>query len=38
MVKIKICNLSQLEDKNYFIKWVKELNDELIVFKIDKKI
>ena len=38
MFKIKICNLSQLEEKNYFIKWVKELSDELIVFKINKKI
>ncbi len=38
MAKIKICNLSQLEDKNYFVKWVDEVKDELIVFKNDKKI
>ena len=38
MAIIKICNLSQLENKNYFVKWVDEVKDELIVFKKGKKI
>ena len=33
MIKIKICNLSQLENKNYFIKWVEKIRDEIIVFR-----
>jgi nitrite reductase/ring-hydroxylating ferredoxin subunit len=38
MIKIKICNLSQLENKNYLVKWVKKIKDELIVYKNGKKI
>ena len=38
MIKIKICNLSQLKNKNYFVTWSKKIKDEIIVFKIDKKI
>ena len=38
MIKIKICNLSQLENKNYLVKWVNKLKDELIVCKNGKKI
>ena len=38
MIKKKICNLSQLENKNYFKTWVKEFKDEIIIFKNDKKI
>ena len=38
MIKIKICNLSQLENKNYFVTWVKKIKDEVIVFRNDKKI
>ena len=38
MIKIKICNLSQLKEKNYFITWVKKVKDEVIVFKNDNKI
>ena len=38
MIKIKICNLSQLENKNYLVKWVEKIKDELIVFKTDRKI
>tara|TARA_Y100000590_G_C15616028_1_gene975791 strand:- start:982 stop:1290 length:309 start_codon:yes stop_codon:yes gene_type:complete len=38
MNKIKICSLSQLGSKNYFIKWVKEFKDEVIVYKDGKKI
>ena len=38
MAIIKICKLSQLENKNYFVKWVDEVKDELIVFKNGKKI
>ena len=38
MIKIKICNLSQLKNKNYFVTWVKKIKDEVIVFKNDKKI
>jgi len=38
MFKKKICNLSQLEGKNYFISWVKELKDEIIVFRKNGKI
>ena len=37
MIKIKICNLSQLENKNYFVTWVKKIKDEVIVFRNDKK-
>ena len=38
MIKIKICNLSQLENKNYLVKWVNKIKDELIVCKNGKKI
>jgi len=38
MIEIKICNLSQLENKNYLVKWVKKIKDELIVCKNGKKI
>ena len=38
MIKKKICSLLQLENKNYFKSWVKEFKDEIIVFKVDKKI
>ena len=38
MIKIKICNLSQLKNKNYFVTWVKKIKDEVIVFRNDKKI
>ena len=38
MIKKKICNLSQLESKNYFKSWVKEFKDEIIVFKYNEKI
>ena len=38
MIKKKICNLSQLENKNYFKSWVKEFKDEIIVFKDNDKI
>ena len=38
MIKIKICNLFQLENKNYFVTWVKKIKDEVIVFRNDKKI
>jgi len=27
MAIIKICNLSQLENKNYFVKWVDEVKE-----------
>ena len=37
-MKIKICNLSELEEKNYFVKWVDKIRDEVIVFKNDGKI
>ena len=35
-MKIKICNLSELEEKNYFVKWVDKIRDEVIVFKHEK--
>ena len=38
MIKKKICNLSKLEDKNYFKLWVDEIKDEIIIFKNDEKI
>ena len=38
MIKIKICNLSQLKNKNFFIKWVDKIRDEVIVFIINEKI
>ena len=38
MIKKKICNLSKLENKNYFKLWVEEFRDEIIIFKNDKKI
>jgi len=38
MIKIKICNLSLLENKNYLVKWVDKIKDELIIYKIGKKI
>ena len=38
MIKIKICNLSQLENKNYLVKWVNKIKEELIVCKNGKKI
>ena len=38
MIKKKICNLSQLENKNYFKFWVKEFKDEIIIFKYHEKI
>ena len=38
MNKIKICNLSQLGNKNYFVKWVTKIKDEVIVFRSEEKI
>ena len=38
MNKIKICNLSQLGNKNYYVKWVTKIKDEVIVFRSEKKI
>ena len=38
MIKIKICNLSELEKKNYFVKWLDKIKDEVIVFKNSEKI
>ena len=38
MIKKKICNLSKLENKNYFKLWVEEFRDEIIIFKVGKKI
>jgi nitrite reductase/ring-hydroxylating ferredoxin subunit len=38
MLKKRICKISQIEEKNYFITWVKELRDEIIVFKNNNKI
>ena len=38
MIKIKICNLSQLKNKNFFIKWVDKIRDEVIVFINNEKI
>jgi len=38
MIKIKICSLSKLEKKNYYVRWVDKIKDEVIVFKYGKKI
>ena len=38
MIKKKICSLSQLDNKNYFKSWIKDLKDEIIVFKYRDKI
>ena len=38
MIKIKICNLSELGEKNYFIKWIDKIKDEIIVFRHSNKI
>ena len=38
MIKKKICNLSQLKNKDYFKSWVKEFKDEIIIFKHNEKI
>jgi len=38
MIKIKICNLSELGEKNYFIKWIDKIKDEIIVFRNSGKI
>ena len=38
MIKKKICNLSQLENKNYFKAWVNDFRDEIIVFRNGNKI
>lgn len=38
MTKIKICKISQLENKNYFVTWVNKLKDEVIVFRNNEKI
>ena len=38
MFRKKICNLSELENKNYIKLWVNELKDEVIVFMKNEKI
>jgi len=38
MIKIKICKLSELENKNYIVTWVNRIKDEVIVFKNNEKI
>ena len=38
MTKKKICNLSQLENKDYIRLWIDDFKDEIIIFKRNNKI